>query len=850
MKLPELKYGQAGQLTLKSPQVAAAGVQAIGNAVAGLGRQVDEYQAEQTRKKAAVESVSAQASANDRLVDTLKVFSHPFMPVDSAALDGYEYDAGEIKTDADGKQYIPTSLVSEELIEKQLNTIYEEELGKLTTDDAKQAFEVAFIQMAGKTRLAARAQSEKNSTLNDLAQYQETYNSNLARLDFDKAAETLQSAYMSGAMPKDEYEKQRYNLTLTKERTELLEVQQSEDPEAMRKAAEALESEDYKGALLYPTRVEIADQLDATADKLESERLNAAVNAEVKAYSSLLLTPNEDMTQADVQIIESTAKELRSDDYDGAIEDPVKRRQLAEQLEAKASTSLLSASAQAEQDKAREVSDLQMGINSPNGGTTVFDVEAAFAKGTITGPQRTAMTEQIATKNERMMQGSALNYQIDLYAANGTAPDPKSAEIKQAISARFEQRVAGGENPIEVGMDIMRTNKIMPEQIKGMFRGANRADAGGLAEAGAIYSAGLRLAPGSMQDLTGNSVELVSRVAANIDSGMTKEQAVQTVLAYEAMNPTDKQARADQMTAYLSQDNNINVLAGLIDQAAQFDVPWTTAEVTPTIRMQSKFDFLVRQYLPVGGSIEEAQRRAFQNIRADYQLTNVNGEYQYMQYAPQGNPEAIKRSIEKKYGPGVIIQSDTLTELQVQNGEAPTYKVYRDEPVDLPWSGGTAAENGVYPPNTWQGAFQMNTGLNPDAIGIQSRDEAEVYVTTVFSNGPVELDRFTWNADEELQNENQRIVNEAKTSFSKRADFDARQLDSKVLREVTKGIPIKERDKFISSDKGREKARRTINNLMVSGDIDKGQARGATRRLGIGQGTTVPDDVKPQQAGL
>lgn len=826
MKLPTLKSSTVTRLETPSAAVAAAPMQAISEGIGAVAEAVGEYQAKQHHDEVIRESVTSESTARERQIDLHRAYSDAFIPEGDERLADLEYNEADIEIDGDGNRFVRTTAILPQAIERGNKKIGDEIQSTLATDEAKLSFTEFYSELALRSNEIAFNQQQKNQKAADLVIYLETYNEQLIRGDFVGAQKTIDAARITGTISEETYFKQSYSLKVNAEEIEINEIGDSADAEAMYAEADRLRDKDYKGALPYPRRQEAADELDAKAYKLEQAEITAGTKAEVAAIDGLLLQDPDSLTQADVRQMESVAAYLRSDDYEGDITDPDKRLQKAEELESLAATSNLSQAAQQEREEGREVGNLELGVRDPNGNTTTTQVEDAFNDGLIDDSKRTQLLDGIRKRDEDKQTRAATAAAIEYAAKNNIPIDPGNKDVRAAIDSLYEKRVSEGQSPEAAGLDIMRTYKIMPEGIKAIFRGANRSDAGGLVEAAKLYTAGVVTAPQSMKDVTPDSVAIVAAVSANMRLGMDDAEAVASVQAWEAM--PDTRQEAVKTAVRLGTDDGRIKFKDMINDYEQYNVPWTTAEIEPTMTMDIEFSRLTEKYLSVTGDMAAAQVMAFDKITSSWQLTNINGDYQYMKFAPQGDSEQIRQDLENTYGPNVMIQSDPATELQMLDGQKPTYRVYKKQhdPDPLPKEG-------------WKEDFEKQTGMQAIDLNITTRKDADNYMQTQFSVGHYQLPpRYTFDSDKALARETDRLKTEARKAIAERKEFTRAKekskqdiVEARARRMATQGIPYKEKEAYLQSEKGRKEFDRHLTNLVASGDIPEwraDKARGVT----------------------
>lgn len=830
MKLPELKSSPMQRLALPDPGVAAAAA----NAARDAFRVVAEVSENRYKQDAADQVTRADTAAKERMLKVHEDSSSPYIPVDDPKLAGINYEESDVLTRPDGSKYVPTYKVLDQILTRDGEAVYKDLTAGITNDLALETFDKEWAALTLNSTKVGIAQIEKNRQAHLLQGYMESYDSAVAREDYAAAEDSLFAAYQSGTISGDNYSKLKANLSVTQETLNIAEVGLGDDVGAIEALADeiSLDNEDYKGSLSRQKRLVESDKLEKKAVALRKEKARDIIGNEVARLAELELP--EEPTQAAVQEMEREAAYLRDPAYEGPIEDPEQRLRLAKSLEAKAEQSHFSQQAIESAGEAEIVSDAWLDIKAPDGKLGEFDIEALFHSGTITGSTRTQMITTLQNKRQVGINNAALDNYIAGSIKNDIPLDPGNKDIRDRIDAIWSSRVANGEDGVEVGLNLMQTTQIMPEGIKGLIRSANRGNPEQLGSAAQLYNEGMRTARGSMDDLKGS--DLVRDVAANIDLGMNPADAVQTVLDWENLSPARQDAVKNQLS--LVEKNNPAVLKELITGEDGFDTPFYRYSLDPPPVMVAQFDRLVEQYAPGIGSIEGAQRKAMQQIKAEWSMTEVNGEYQYMRFAP-ANTQQVREDLDLAYGKGSQIVSDTRTELERQNGDAPTYMVVRrmGEQTSLPKDG-------------WQDSFNAQMPYTVDAVGVESREEAQMLLDTQYEMGDVDLGRYTYDnvaaVDRQLEVAKKAYVKTRKDSERKLGMKD-NLLDSRISRDASKGISLKEKDEYLSSEKGRAKLKTTINNLYASGEITRRETRRALARFKLGDISELPKEQQDME---
>ncbi len=343
-------------------------------------------------------------------------------------------------------------------------------------------------------------------------------------------------------------------------------------------------------------------------------------------------------------------------------------------------------------------SDAWLQIDAGDPRVDEYFVQGMFDDGIINGSTMTAMKRAIIKGREDQIDQQAVSADLDKVAAGGYGVDPKDRKARAAVDGRYEQykSQSSGDGSIDPAIRIMREFKIVPSEVQGMFRANNRADGPALAQAAELWRYASSYAPQSLNDFNDNEVDVIKQVAARIDMGVNPADAVEQVRRLDMMTPQQKVALKGMSKEILK--NNEQALAEMSNDQESFKTPWGWVpfkQGTPDLPMfmKSEFDASVESYMPqTGFDIKAAQRMAFNDIVKRYDKTDINGDYQIMKYAPKAPTEQVRSlvadtykgqlgEINAKYGRGlkfndIKIQSDQLTEQQIQRGLPPTYRAF------------------------------------------------------------------------------------------------------------------------------------------------------------------------------
>lgn len=431
---------------------------------------------------------------------------------------------------------------------------------------------------------------------------------------------------------------------------------------------------DYNGAKILAE--DIADEnLRATTIKVIDR------TRELDYADSLLLGGAE--TDEDLVAIEAEINRLRDPESASTLSD-VERAAKADALEKASAEHEMSLVERRKREDAQIVSDMWMRIDSSDPRADSANIQQLFDDGLISGGEMTAMKRSIANNHRKALEKSAIEYDLDTIARSSYGVDPKNKNLRDAVNDRYDSYLeANGNDRNQAAIRIMQEFKVVPEALAGRFRSANRADANGLRESAELWIKAEDYAPQSLSDFNDNEVDVVRRTAANIRLGMTPADAVEQVRRYENMTPQQKAALKEQSKTI--KENNTAALVAMANDQESYKLPygWVPfAKGVPDVPafMSAEFDAKVNRYLPqVGYQLPVAQRMAFTDITKDWQRTDINGEWRLMKNAPQAPTEQIRSLVAEQYGQdsGITILSDSLTQLQLDNGKPVTYQAFR-----------------------------------------------------------------------------------------------------------------------------------------------------------------------------
>ena len=304
------------------------------------------------------------------------------------------------------------------------------------------------------------------------------------------------------------------------------------------------------------------------------------------------------------------------------------------------------------------------------------------------------MIRALESNRRQAIRNQVVNIDLDTIAMAPYGIDPKDKDMREAVDKRYAA-YAQSMQPGEAAARIMREFKVVPSPVQSIFRANNRADARGLADAAQMYSDAMKYAPQSMKDFKDADLDVISRVAANIDLGMSPGDAIEAVRMWESMTP--QQRAALEKNNKIFEEENVSALETKISDSEMYQgggifgffrgVP----DVPPM--MQSEYSSAVEKYLPsVGYSTQVAQQMAFQDISKKWHRTEINGKPELMKNAPQGPVDSVQalrdatyadsvKELSSTYGSDlstedVKIVPDQLTAIQIERGDKPSYRAY------------------------------------------------------------------------------------------------------------------------------------------------------------------------------
>lgn len=414
-------------------------------------------------------------------------------------------------------------------------------------------------------------------------------------------------------------------------------------------------------------------------------------NRELDGYHAMLSADTDNV--AVVRQMEATIEKLQDPDYDSRLSGP-ERSAMVAQMKAATERNYLSIEATKQREKEELVSHTWEGIIKGSPNVNEHRVDSLFQRGIINGGTRTSMIRALESNRAQAIKEQVVDIDLNTIAMAPYGIDPKDKDMRKAVDQRYEAYAQDLE-PGQAATRIMREFKVVPSQVQSIFRANNRADAQGLADAANMYRDAMKFAPQSMKDFSASDLDVISRVAANMDLGMPVEDAIEAVRTWESMTPQQKAALEKNNKVF--EEENVAALNDKVSDSEMYQGGGIFGffEGTPDVppMMQSDYSSAVEKYLPsVGYSIGVAQQMAFQDISKKWQRTEVNGRPEMMKNAPIGAPEEIRAGIRKQYTgrladirntyggnikyDDIKIAPDQLTAIEIEAGKKPTYRAY------------------------------------------------------------------------------------------------------------------------------------------------------------------------------
>lgn len=470
-------------------------------------------------------------------------------------------------------------------------------------------------------------------------------------------------------------------------------------------------SEQYAGRLTASRQKQIefieqktANEVERAVDggnyELARELSRGLQNAELKSKLNEFVTTREfldpindlivnpDSTPEDIA---STIELLSDPEFKGPISEQERQAKLRS-LEASYERSMAHVLGQQERDRQLLVSDTWLGIDEGSPSIDESYIDGLFEQRKIDGGTRTAMIRALNQNRLKGIENELVDIDLDRIAAAGYGIDPKDKDMRAAVDRRFDRYInERGGDVWGSAEQVMKEFKVVPSRVIGMFRSANRAEAPELEKSVRLFMQAQDYAPKSLADFKDGEIDFIENVAANVRLGMDVPSAVQATNSYNSLTPQDKETLGRE--SKLLTETNTAKLEELVSDHPGYDVPWSPFSAKPNAFMSQEFDALVKRYLPsVGFNTAVAQNKAFSALAKSWSLTDVNGDWTLMKNMPQAPAADVHMQIKESFGSdlsalsefhgkrfdknSVKIFSDPVTQIQINNGETPTYAAF------------------------------------------------------------------------------------------------------------------------------------------------------------------------------
>lgn len=446
----------------------------------------------------------------------------------------------------------------------------------------------------------------------------------------------------------------------------------------------ALESNQYDTALVLADDIKDPEQKASAKRQIKRTR-------ELDAYHGLLSAETDDIEV--VREMEATIERLQDPEFNSNLS-PQERSAMVSQMKAATARNYMSIEATKQRNKERIVSSTWEGIIKNDPTINENRVDSLFETGVINGTTRTSMIRALVSNREAALREQVVNIDLDTIAISPYGIDPKDKDMRRAVDKRFES-YAQDMSTGEAATQIMREFKVVPSQVQAIFRANNRADARGLADAAQMYRDAMKFAPQSMKDFSDSDLDVISRVAANIDLGMPAGDAIEAVRQWESMTP--QQRAALEKNSRVFEEDNIKALSDKVGDSELYQGEGIfgffqgTPDVPPL--MQTEYSAAVEKYLPSAGyNTAVAQQLAFNDMSKRWHRTEINGRPQMMKNAPDGPVDSVRGLVRQQYTGSLArvretyggnikyddiqLASDQLTALEIEAGKTPTYRAY------------------------------------------------------------------------------------------------------------------------------------------------------------------------------
>jgi hypothetical protein len=129
---------------------------------------------------------------------------------------------------------------------------------------------------------------------------------------------------------------------------------------------------------------------------------------------------------------------------------------------------------------------------------------------------------------------------------------------------------------------------------------------------------------------------MVSTIANAVNAGADPAAAVELARRNASLPQPELQALEQKWKAAKPEDQQASQLSSILGSDPRFKSGWFSGVPTAPPLMQGQFDQLTRSYYDeTGGNIAQARELAVQDLKRTWGVSEVNGDRQLMQYAPE-----------------------------------------------------------------------------------------------------------------------------------------------------------------------------------------------------------------------
>jgi hypothetical protein len=282
----------------------------------------------------------------------------------------------------------------------------------------------------------------------------------------------------------------------------------------------------------------------------------------------------------------------------------------------------------------QQLDDIDLGIF--NGSIGLNELNTMHEEGVFrTNKDYINRAKQIDTVNKKAEVDRSHVDLVDA-ALSGVAPlSPSSTADKRAADTYYEQIIApqltqedGIEKAVKFSTDLGIVPKKFKNQLSGHLNsGSNQGQVGAAQVIDGIIS---RDATAALS-FTKRDASRARHIAGGINAGLTAEEAIKAA---------DNRIQVDKGILKRREER-------LFDEGIDFDPPTEFFRNDPNEvpdEMALDFDRLLQTFaVELGHSVEDAEEMANRRIEASWAVTKINGEPEYMKYAPEKlfNPKGV-----------------------------------------------------------------------------------------------------------------------------------------------------------------------------------------------------------------